>query len=189
MLVDRNFPDIETNHIILNNYKAAYNCTDYLSKRGYQRIGFINYKTSLFHLLERNRGYAAALKDNNLPVNPAWEKQIREKFLMEDIASAIKELTSGPSSCDAIFFATDTLAVNGLKHINYIKLKVPEDIGIISFDAAEAFELFNCTITHAKQPLEDIGRIAVSTLLDIMEGRNVKQQIYLESQIVEGQSC
>lgn len=189
VLVDRYFPDIETNYIILDNYKAAYNCVAYLSKRGYRRIGFINYKTTLFHLLERNRGYFAALKDNDLPVNPVWKKEIRKQHLMEDIASSIKELTSVSSSCDAIFFATDTLAVNGLKCINHLKLKVPEDIGVISFDAAEAFELFNCAITHAKQPLEDIGRIAVSTLMDIMNDRSVNRQIYLESEIVEGESC
>ncbi len=50
VLVDRSFPNINTNHILLNNYKAAYQCTDYLAKQGYKRIGFINYKTSLFPL-------------------------------------------------------------------------------------------------------------------------------------------
>lgn len=189
VLVDRYFPDIETNHIILDNYKAAYNCTDYLCKRGYKRIGFINYKTSLFHLHERNRGYAAALHANNISLNPAWQKEISEKFLTEDIAAAIKDFTSVPASCDAIFFATDTLAINGLKHINHLKLKVPEDIGVMSFDAAEAFELFNCEITHSRQPLEEIGRMAVSTLMDIIDDRSVKRQIYLESELVEGKSC
>lgn len=189
VLVDRYFPDIETNHIVLNNYKAAYKCVEYLSQRGYKKIGFINYKTSLFHLRERNRGYVAALQDNDLSVNPVWEKEIREKYLVEDIAASIKELTSGHSVCDAIFFATDTLAVNGLRYINQIKLKVPGDIGVMSFDAAEAFELFNCAITHAEQPLEEIGRMAVSTLMDIIDDRNVNRQIYLESVIVEGESC
>lgn len=189
VLVDRYFPDINTNHILLNNYKAAYNCVDYLAKKGFKNIGFINYKTSLFHLQERNRGYAAALRDNNLPTNPGWEKVIRENYLMEDISTSIQELTSAPLSCDAIFFATDTLAVNGLKYINHLKLKVPEDIGVISFDSAEAFELFNCTITHAKQPMDNMGKMAVSTLMDIMDNRNVNRQVFLESEIVEGESC
>ncbi len=119
VLVDRSFPNINTNHILLNNYKAAYQCTDYLAKQGYKRIGFINYKTSLFHLLERNRGYTEALKNNNLPSNPAWERAIREKHVMEDVADSIDELTSMSAACDAILFATDTLAINGLKHINH----------------------------------------------------------------------
>ncbi len=189
VLVDRSFPNINTNHILLNNYKAAYQCTHYLAKQGYKRIGFINYKTSLFHLLERNRGYAAALKNNNLPANPAWDKAIREEHVMEDVAKSIDELTSVSAACDAILFATDTLAINGLKHINHLKLRVPDDIGVISFDEAEAFELFNCPITHARQPLEKIGQMAVSILMDIMEQKNVDRQVYLESEMVVGKSC
>lgn len=189
VLVDRSFPNINTNHILLNNYKAAFQCVDYLANRGYKRIGFINYKTSLFHLLERNRGYEAGLKNNNLPANPAWEREIREKHIMEDVENSINELISMSPACDAILFATDTLAINGLKHINHLKLKVPKDIAVISFDEAEAFELFNCSITHAKQPLEEFGRMAVATLIDIMSHRNVNKQIYLESKIVVGKSC
>ncbi len=189
VLVDRSFPNINTNHILLNNYKAAYQCTDYLAKQGYKRIGFINYKTSLFHLLERNRGYTEALKNNNLPSNPGWERAIREKHVMEDVADSIDGLTSMSAACDAILFATDTLAINGLKHINHLKLRVPEDMGVISFDEAEAFELFNCPITHARQPLEKIGQMAVSILMDIMEQKNVDRQVYLESEMVIGKSC
>jgi LacI family transcriptional regulator len=69
-------------------------------------------------------------------------------------------------------FATVYLAVNGLKHINYLKLKVPEDMGVISFDEAEAFECVQLLNYYAKQPLEEFGRMAVSTLIDIMADRN-----------------
>lgn len=189
VLVDRSFPDIETNHISLNNYRAAYRCTDYLAKQNYKNIGIINYKTSMYHLKERNRGYIAALKKNKLLFNPLWEREIRENCVLEDVAEAIHALTTMQPACDAVLFATDTLAINGLKHINYLKLRVPQDIAVISFDEAEAFELFNCPITHAKQPLEEIGKMAVSTLIDIIEQKNVNRQIYLESKIIVGKSC
>lgn len=189
VLVDRSFPGIKTNHILLNNYNAAYKCIDYLAKQGYRRIGMINYETTMLHLKERNRGYAAALKHNNLPANPAWEREVREKCVMEDVANSIDILTTMSPACDAVLFATDTIAINGLKHINHLKLKVPQDIAVISFDEAEAFELFNCPITHAKQPLEEMGRMAVSALIDVMEHKNVNTEVYLESQLVVGNSC
>lgn len=189
VLVDRSFPGIKTNHILLNNYNAAYKCIDYLAKQGYRRIGIINYETTMLHLKERNRGYAAALKHNKLPANPRWERKIRKKCVMEDVANSIDMLTTMTPACDAVLFATDTLAIHGLKHINHLKMKVPQDIAVISFDEAEAFELFNCPITHAKQPLEEMGRRAVSALIDVMENRNINTEVYLESQIVVGKSC
>ena len=189
VLVDRSFPEIKTNHILLNNYKAAYQCTDYLVKHGYRRISIINFETSMFHLKERNRGYTAALKHHKLPANPEWEREVREKCVTEDVANSIDILTTMSPACDAVLFATDTIAINGLKQINHLKLRVPQDIAVISFDEVEAFELFKCQITHAKQPLEEMGRMAVSTLIDIIEEKNVDKQVYLESKIVIGKSC
>lgn len=189
VLVDRSFPGIKTNHILLNNYNAAYRCIDYLAKRGYKRIGIINYETTMLHLRERNRGYAAAMKHNRLLINPAWEREVRKKSVMEDVANAIDLLTTMSPACDAVLFATDTIAINGLKQINHRRLRVPQDIAVISFDEVEAFQLFNCAITHAKQPLEEMGRMAVSALIDVFENKNVNTEVYLESKIVVGKSC
>src|SRR5215217_1075232 len=62
VLVDRHFPGIHCNYIALNNYQAAYNATNYLIDKGHTRIAFVNYRTTFFHLQERNRGYLDALK-------------------------------------------------------------------------------------------------------------------------------
>jgi LacI family transcriptional regulator len=158
VLIDRNFPGISANHIAVDNFRTAYRCTEHLIKTGHKKIGFINYKTTLYHLNERNRGYFQALKDHGLPEQPALKKSIREKHLREDVKKAMKELT-GPLGCDAIFFATDILAISGLKHINALGLKVPDDLGVVSFDEAEAFELFYCPITHARQPLYQVSHV------------------------------
>ncbi len=188
VLIDRNFPGIPANHIAIDNFKAAYHCATHLVKTGHKKIGFINYKTTLYHLQERNRGYFQALKDNGLPNTAALKKEVREKHLKEDIMKATQELVT-VQKCDAIFFATDILAINGLKQINALGRKVPDDLAVVSFDEAEAFELFYCPITHARQPLEEIGRIAVNTLIDVMQHSNVNRQIYLEADFVIGKSC
>ncbi len=189
VLVDRIFPKIQTNFIGLNNFKAAYDCVTHLIKTGHTRIGFINYKTSFYHLHERNRGYRQAMKDNNLQVKKGWHKEVREEHLIKDIQNSVQELISTSPDCDAIFFATEVLAVNGLKRINALQIKVPDDLAVVSFDEAEAFELFYCAITHARQPLEKMGQAAVDTLIDIINHKKICRQIYLESDFHIGKSC
>lgn len=189
VLIDRNFPGIETNLVAINNFKAAYQGIKYLVKTGHKRIGFINYKTSLYHLLERNRGYKQALEEQHINFNEEWLCTVREKQLEEDVIQAVDKLLSLKPACDAIFFATDILTIKGLKYINTLKLKVPKDLAILSFDEAEAFDLFYCPITHARQPLEEIGKIAVNTLIDLLTYSKVNRQIYLESDFVPGKSC
>lgn len=189
VLIDREFPKIQTNFIGLNNYKAAYKCVTHLIITGHTRIMLINYKTSLFHLQERNRGYFQAMKDHKLPVNLSWHKEIRGKYVEKDIQKSIKEIVSRSTNCDAIFFATDTLAIIGLKNIKAFKLKVPDDLAVVSFDESEVFELFYCPITHARQPLEQMGKMAVDMLIKVMNNKNFCEQFYFESDFYIEKSC
>lgn len=189
VLIDRYFPEIETNYVALDNYKAAYQSVSYLIETGHKRIGFINYKTSSQHLLERNRGYRQAMKDNKLPVKKDWQSTIRVQNISEDVKESIHKLTNKSNNCDAVFFATETLAVTGLKNINDLQLKAPDDIAVVSFDEAEAFELFYCPVTHARQPLEEMGKAAVNLLMEVIDDKNVCKQLVFDSAFNKGKSC
>lgn len=189
VLVDRNFPNILTNSILLDNYKASYNSTNYLIKQGHTKIAFMNYDTIMSNLQERTRGYIAALKDNGLVVSDKLMTLIRPQNYKTDIQKAVSYLVSSKNICDAIFFATDRIAIYGLQHISACHIKVPEDLSVFSFDEAEAFNLFYCSISHARQPLEKMGRLAVSTLLDLINKSKIINQVYLESDFVYGRSC
>ncbi|MBA4166640.1 MAG: LacI family DNA-binding transcriptional regulator [Chitinophagaceae bacterium] len=189
VLIDRNFPSVETNFIGIDNFRIAYQAVQYLLARKYKNIAFINYNTSFFHLQERNRGYNQALKDAGLPVKRSLHKEIRKKHYEQDVNKAMAELTSGKPACDAIFFATDTLAVSGLRNLIQRKIKIPKDISVLSFDESDAFALSECPITYFRQPLEAIGAAAVNLLFEVMNGKGECQQVYLESTLVKGRSC
>ena len=189
VMIDRIFPEIKTNYIGIDNYKAAYQSIVYLIERGHKRIGFINYKTSFFHLQERNKGYFHAIKDFKLDQTLNLHREVSKLTFLNDIKNSINGLIRGSPPCDAIFFATDTLALNGLKIINELKIKVPGEISIMSFDESEAFDLFYCSVTHARQPLEEMGKMAVKILEKVMDNKKYCKQIYLESTIVKGESC
>src|SRR6478735_735963 len=189
VLIDRFIPEIKTNIIALNNFKAAYSSTTHIIKTGHKRIGFINLKNSMFHLKERTRGYKQAMKDNKLTVNAGWYKEVNEKNLKEDVCLAIKKLIAPPLNCDAVFFATEYLTINGLKFLNSLNIKVPEQLAVMSFDESEAFELFYCPITHSRQPLEEMGRSAMQMLIGAMNDKKAAKQIFLESEIIIMKSC
>jgi len=189
VLIDRYFPEITTNHIALDNYKAAYTATAYLITQGHKRIAFLNYATTMFHLQERDRGYLAALKDHGIVFKSDWLQQINSANRAGDIQQALDNILNLKEPCDAVFFATDTLAINGLKYLNKIKAKVPQDISILSFDESEAFELFYNLVTHLRQPVEAMGKAAVDTLLELINHSKINKQIGLESDLIVGQSC
>lgn len=189
VLVDRYFPGIQCNYIALDNHKAAYNATQYLINQGHSRIAFINYRTTFFHLLERNRGYLDALKDNGLHFQPSWLQTIDNADVENSVAASLHQLMNEPEPCDAAFFATDTLTINGLKYLNKKKISVPGKISVLSFDESDAFDLFYTPITFSRQPLKEMGNLAVNNLIALMDGSDRLEQISLEAQLVVGASC
>jgi len=188
ILVDRNFPDIAAASISLDNYKAAFDSVTYLIKKGHKRIAFINYETALFNLLERDRGYADALRANGLVADEALIQKVGPLDPKGDTARAITRLMED-HGCDAIFFATDRLAIFGIQQLNELDIQVPRDVSIFSFDASEAFDLFYCPVTHASQPLEKMGKTAVNSLIDLLNKKTVPEQVLMETEFVIGRSC
>lgn len=189
VLIDRNFPSVKANFIGIDNYLVAYNATNYLVERGRKQIAFINYDTSFFHLKERNRGYTTALAAHGLTPKQSLLKEIRKTHFNDDLCRALAELTGETGKCDAIFFATDTLAVRGLSILMELNVQIPEKIAVFSFDESEAFALFRCPVTHYRQPLEEIGKAAVNLLYDLMENPRPPSQLCLDSALVVGKSC
>ncbi len=200
VLIDRNFPSVESNFIGIDNYRIAYRAVEYLIRQGCRRIAFVNNDTTFFHLKERSRGYLEALKDHGLAgrVGAGWLRNIRKPSYEQDVAAAVRELTSPGVGCDAIFFASGNLAITGLKNLISLQINIPSDVAFMSFDEVEAFALFQIPVTHYRQPLEEIGMSAVGMLLEEIpdgkeDNRNVRpkkwQQLYLDSTLVVGKSC
>lgn len=189
ILIDRIFPEIKTNYIGIDNFKAAYQSISHLIETGHKHISFINYKTSFYHLNERNLGYRQALKDHKLTAKKHFLKEIKNRDDIQEVKTAIEELVNDTPACDAILFATGALAISGLKVINDMQLTVPENLAVMSFDESEAFDIFYCPISHARQPLEDMGTKAVEMLMHVIDDKNFCKQVFLESKIVLGRSC
>jgi LacI family transcriptional regulator len=190
VLIDRVFPEITTNFITLDNYKAAYDATEHLIRSGHKRIAIVNYKSSLYNLQERNRGYASALRDSGIKINPTFMVEIDRLNAMEEVNTSIDRILAPAKPCDAIFFTTATLAMHGLSYLNEKGLKVPDDVSVFSFDDSEAFKLFYCPVTHSVQPYGEMGTMAVQALVGVMKGqKKVKQQITFDARMINGKSC
>ncbi|RDB03923.1 LacI family DNA-binding transcriptional regulator [Runella aurantiaca] len=189
VLLDRHFPDIQTDFVATNNYKASYDAGVHLVKRGYQRIGLVAYKSDMFHMAERIRGYKQALKDSQISFEEGWLKEVRFENIEKEVREAIDEITSPDQKVDALIFATYGLAINGLKYLNELRLKVPYDLGIVSFGQAEVFDLYYCPITYLRQPLELLGKTAVQYLIGKLKNPDEgMKQILMEAKLIVRES-
>lgn len=189
VLLDRYFPEIKTDFVSTNNYKASFDASVHLLERGYKSIGLIAYKSKMFHMVERIRGYRAALKKNNISFRKKWLQEVQFSNAKKEVEIAIDTMLADGFRVDAIIFSTYNLAVNGLKYINRLGIKVPADLAIVSFGQAEVFDLYACPITYVMQDMENLGKTAVDILVKKMENPKEKtHEVLLDAKLITRES-
>ena len=179
VLIDRFFPELNTNFVAIDNFRASYTLVEHLVTNGYSNIGLITFKTSLFHLHERKRGYICALKDAKLPLQRSLIKEARIEHLQIDVEKALDELLQLPKPVDAILLASNAISMFALKHIVTLPIKVPADVALVSFDELDAAELFYAPLTYMRQPVEEMGEVATKMLIESIGKNNKVTQVVL----------
>lgn len=182
VLIDRHFPKLkDINTVLIDNHNASYKVGEHLYNNGFRQPAMITLKSDLFHLKERTRGFIEAYRARNSKDPLIME--IPEEDLHSEIAGIIEEAQK--NKVDALYFSTNKIAIEGLSVLARKKIKVPEEMGVICFDEADAYKLFPSTISFVKQPLKHIGKQAVQKLLE----ENARtEQIILGAQLIKGDS-
>jgi LacI family transcriptional regulator len=166
ILFDRYFPDIDTNYVVVDNEEGAYLATAHLARQGYKKIAFITIVSEQTQMKGRLEGYKKALKENKL------KPLVKKLAFNEDsgkLIGEIKEFLEKNKAVDAVFFGTNYLGVSGLEAIKRLNLKIPSDIGVVSFDDHDLFRLHSPAVTAVAQPIEKISENLINILLDQIE--------------------
>ncbi|MFD1256918.1 LacI family DNA-binding transcriptional regulator [Mucilaginibacter terrae] len=134
VLFDRHFDTLSTDYVMLDNFNSTYEATTNLAVSGYKNIGFVTLASHQNQMLERYSGYTAAINHNDLKSNI-----LQVSFDNDNDAnvSEISRYLTEHNEIDALLFATNYLAITGIKAINDLKLSIPENIAVIAFDDHE----------------------------------------------------
>ena len=189
VLVDRHFPKINANCVVMNNWQSAYDATDYLIKKGKRRIATFSYETNYYHMEERLDGYKSALKDNNIrfdkrlvPEVPFWDDVKTSNLLKNYIPYLVEE-----QKIDSVFFQTNGTALPGIQILYDQYIKAGMEISVICFDDNDFFKLLQPPVTSLIQPIEEMGVESVRILIDEIKNKRankMKNKIVYSAQLV-----
>jgi len=189
VLMDRFFPGLKVDCVHIDNFNAATKAVKQLVKNNRRRIGMVAYNTTQSHMEDRKLGYKAALKEKNIRFKKDWLIEASYQNIEKDVAVKLKTLLK-PLQVDALFFATNSLAVAGLKEINKLGIKVPDELAIISFDESDAFDFFYSPVTYVSQSLADIGKESIRLIINKLLGKSKKNtDVIVEAKLIVRESC
>jgi LacI family transcriptional regulator len=99
---------------------------------------------------------------------------LESSFGIEGGAIAATRLLDEPDPPTAIFAFNDNTAIGALRVARERGLRVPEDISVVGFDDSEQSAIVSPSLTTVRQPLAEMGRMAVSLLLRLLEGQRLE---------------
>jgi len=138
---------------------------------------------------DRKQGYKVALKENNIRFKKEWLIEANYQYIEKDVAAKLKVLLK-PLQIDSLFFATNSLAIAGLKEINKLGIKVPNDLAVISFDESNAFDFFYSSVTYVSQSLAHIGKEAVNLVINRWHNKSKRNTtVTIEARVIFRKSC
>ncbi|MCF8366895.1 MAG: LacI family transcriptional regulator [Bacteroidales bacterium] len=191
VLIDRYIPRINLHYVGVDNKKGAFEATEHLINNGFRKIGFLGILPAhLRTIKDREEGYRAALSKHGIRISSKFIRNIKFDFALDDVHELLIELLHPPNSLNAIFCSNNRIAVACLECLNDMNVRIPQDVGLLSFDDIDLFKFSFPTITSIAQPVEEIGEIAFNIMLEaITNGDNGKwNQIILPVKLMKRKS-
>jgi len=167
---DRVSDELHTTKVVADNYAGAFAATEHLIKSGRKRIAHLTIPSYLSITQERLAGYRAALEQYGLPYD---ETLVRYgSFGPDEAVGMIDSLLSQSPRPDAIFTASDRLALGALGALKRRQVAIPEDISIIGFTNLHVADLLSPSLSTVVQPAQEIGQTAAERLIELIERKH-----------------
>jgi LacI family transcriptional regulator len=188
VLIDQADESEKSAMINATNRQGAYDATAYLIGLGHRRIGFVTGLPGLNSASERLEGYKAALKNHGIRLNQ--ELIAAGNFLHHGGYLAAQKLLSLAAPPTAVFAGNDLSAFGVMEAVRERGLLIPDDISIIGFDDIPQASITYPKLSTVRQPLEQMGSVAVQMLLEHLENpARGMGQVTLATQLVIRDSC
>lgn len=160
-------PAVDT--ILPRNNEGAQEAVAHLISLGHKRIGLVAGPTSIASARERCEGYQTALEKASLPVDPGLMQIAASN--QDDGAELLHQLmlSAGDSPPTAIFISSWWIVPGALEALQSLNLRVPEDIALAAFSDMPYAGLLQPPLTVVRQPTYEIGRRAVTRLMELAE--------------------
>lgn len=153
------------------HFAGARSITAHLVQLGHRRIGVVAGPRNWLAGSARLAGHASALAEACVLHPPELTRA--EEPTVRFGHRAAGELLDLPQRPTALACFNDKTAVGALAAAAERGLRVPEDLSITGFDDIDLAQATSPLLTTVRQPLAEMGRMAVSLLIRLLDGHQV----------------
>lgn len=176
----------DASYVDVDNIAGAYSAVRHLVHLGYRRIGTITGPLTTTVGLDRLEGFKRALSESNLD----FEEQLCTEGDFTEGAGYYGAQSLLPHKPEALFIASDIMALGALRAVREAGLAVPDEVAVVSFDDLPIASRADPPLTTVRQPIRYLGIKLVEVLLDILEnGPKPPRRVIFGTELVIRESC
>lgn len=183
--IGRNPTNYKMDEVICDGKAAAIKAMEYLLSLGHQKIGYIGDCSSE----SRYVGYCETLINRRIPMNYNYIFSTNQTY--ESGYRAMQKLLEQDIS--AVFCANDISALGAMKALSESAsqtIQKNRKISVIAIDNIAASQTSSPLLTTVNIPKDDMGKIAVTILLDRIKHRHSEYlRVEFPCKIIERDSC
>ena len=170
-----------------DNVDGAYNIVSYLLQTGSKEIYFLNMTKESTSSIARLKGYKRALDEYGIKFNQ--ELVYNSQPDISEGYSTVRSILESGKTIKALFCGCDILSIGAMEAILENNLRIPEDVRVCGYDDIEFAAYLRRPLTTIHQPKEIIGVKGIELLINRIENKDDKQNIFiLKSELVVRQS-
>lgn len=184
VLIGRPNPENAFPYVAVDNHAAAADATGHLAALGRQRIVHLAGPGGQTTMADRASGFRRALDERALVAHvAATDGSAEEGFLTTE-----RLLDLPPDQRpDALFAATDRLAVAALRAALRRGLQLPRDLALVGFDDVPLAAFLCPSLSSVAQPARELGEAAIQLALAAIGGAKV-QSLRLPAHLIVRES-
>lgn len=165
-----------------NSRLGGIQAVNYLVQCGYRQIAFVGGSPAWASALERKEGYHQGMISNGL------QEQIRiveGDWSLESGCRSAKQLLQSDNPPEAIFAASDMLAIGVLQAARDLNRSVPADVAVVGYDDFNAASLVSPALTTIRMPAYELGFKAAELIAGYHRaGQFASQEWILDTQLI-----
>ncbi|HEX2622889.1 MAG TPA: LacI family DNA-binding transcriptional regulator [Phototrophicaceae bacterium] len=171
VIIDHHSGTANEPSVTATNRKGILDAMRHLLALGHRRIGFITGRMDIVCSQDRLQGYRDGLAEVGLSFDPDL---VREGDFSQPTgfqqAQTLVQLKDRPT---AIVASNDVMAFGVMEAAKSVGLQVGSDLSVIGFDDIFMASQVYPTLTTVRQPLSEMGEVAVDMLVTLLQGRTV----------------
>lgn len=181
ILVGRYPRNRSVSYVDVDNVASARDAVKHLLALGKRRIATIAGPRTLIAGRDRLKGYKDAIKISGTDLDP--ELIVESDFTQDGGYTSMRQLL--PRAPDAVFVASDAMAIGALRALRELGKRVPDDIALVAFDDIPIAARAEPPLTTVRQPILQMGMAAAETLMDLIAHPNhAPRHVLLPTELV-----